>query len=68
MDWRQMVGDKLMSPQDAVSVVGPRDQVSVGFINVTPFTLCQALYDRRDQLQSVRIDHHAPLFPWIKPG
>ncbi|HIN06714.1 MAG TPA: hypothetical protein EYM65_10850 [Dehalococcoidia bacterium] len=68
MDWRQMVGDKLMSPQDAVKEVKSGDKVSVGFVNVTPFTLCQALYDRGSQLENVRIDHPAPLFPWIKPG
>jgi len=68
MDWRQMVGDKLMSPQQAVQAVKSGDRVSVGFVNVTPFTLCQALYDRRGELENIRIDHPAPLFPWVKPG
>jgi 4-hydroxybutyrate CoA-transferase len=68
MDWRQMVGEKLMSPEAAVEIVKPGDQVSVGFVNVTPFTLCEALYERRSELQKVRIDHAAPLFPWVRPG
>lgn len=68
MDWRQMVGNKLMSPEAAVEIVKPGDQVSVGFVNVTPFTLCQALYDRRAELDRIRVDHPAPLFPWVHPG
>jgi 4-hydroxybutyrate CoA-transferase len=40
----------------------------VTWINVTPFTLCQALHDRRHELQNVRIDHPAPLFSWRQPG
>ncbi len=68
MDWRRMLGDKLMSPQDAVKVVKTGDQISAGFVNVTPFTLCQALYDRRGELENIRSDHPAPLFPWVQPG
>ena len=68
MDWRQMVGDKLMSPQDAVKEIKTGDKVSVGFVNVTPFTLCQSLYDRRSELENIRIDHPAPLFAWVQPG
>ena len=68
MNWRHTVGDKLMSPHDAVSVVKSGDQVMVAPINCTPFTLCQALYDRRSELTGVRIDHPAPLFPWVQPG
>lgn len=68
MDWRESVGGKLMSPQEAVQVVKSGDQVMVAPINCTPFTLCQALHDRRHDLERVRIDHPAPLFPWLKPG
>ena len=68
MDWRQIVGNKLMSPQEAVQAVKPGDQVMVTPINGTPFTLCQALYDRRNELKGMRIDHPAPLFPWVQPG
>ena len=67
MDWRQMVGDKLMSPQDAVKEIKTGDKVSVGFVNVTPFTLCQSLYDRRSELENIRIDPPAPLFAWVQP-
>jgi 4-hydroxybutyrate CoA-transferase len=68
MNWRDMAGSKLMTPEEAVSVVKPGDQVSVGIINCTPYTLCEALYARRGELEVVRIDHAAPLFSWVREG
>ena len=68
MSWREMVSDKLMSPAEAVQAVKSGDQVAVAAINCTPLTLCQALYERRAELSGVRIDHPAPLFPWVQPG
>ena len=67
MNWREMVSGKLMSPAEAVEVVKSGDVVAIAAINCTPYTLCQALYDRRAELHAVRIDHPAPLFPWIQP-
>ena len=46
----------------------PGDTVAIAAINCTPYTLCQALYDRRAELSDVRVDHPAPLFPWVQPG
>ena len=68
MNWREMVSDKLMSPAEAVQAVKSGDTVAIAAINCTPYTLCQALYDRRAELNEVRIDHPAPLFPWVQPG
>lgn len=68
MNWREMVSDKLMSPAEAVRVVKSGDVVAIAAINCTPFTLCQALYERRAELSGVRIDHPAPLFPWVHEG
>ena len=68
MNWREMVSDKLMSPAEAVQAVRSGDTVAISAINCTPYTLCQALYDRRAELSDVRIDHPAPLFPWVQPG
>ena len=68
MNWREMVSDKLMSPAEAVQVVKSGDVVAIAAINCTPFTLCQALYSRRAELSGVRVDHPAPLFPWVQPG
>ncbi len=67
MSWRSMVSDKLMSPVEAVQAVESGDVVAISAINCTPFTLCQALYERRSELSDVRIDHPAPLFPWVQP-
>ena len=68
MNWREMVSSKLMTPAEAVQAVKPGDTVTVAAINCTPYTLCQALHDRRSELSEVRIDHPAPLFPWVQPG
>lgn len=67
MDWQAMVADKLVSPAEAVSIVGSRQHVNVAPFTCTPFTLCQALDDRRTELQDVRIDHSAGLYAWVKP-
>ena len=55
VDWRDRVGDQLMSPRDAMSVVNSGDQVWVGGLNSVPITLCQALADRADELADVTI-------------
>ena len=68
MNWRETVSDKLMSPAEAVQAVKSGDVVAIAAINCTPFTLCQALYERRAELSGVRIDHPAPLFPWVQEG
>lgn len=68
MDWRSQLGGKLVSPQEAVRAVKPGDTVGVAPFTCTPFTLCEALYARRAELHSVRIEHPAALFGWVRPG
>lgn len=68
MNWRETVRDRLMSPEEAVSVIEPRHQVSVAPFTCTPFTLCQALYKRREELRGLVMDHPAGLFPWAQDG
>ena len=68
MNWRDMVGSKLMTPAEAVSVVKSGDQVMVGIINCTPYTLCEALYERRGELEGIRVYHPAPFFSWVRDG
>ena len=68
MDWRDMVGSKLMSPEEAVQVVEPGAQVMVAPINCTPFTLCQALYDRRHELTGVAHRPPRPALPLDPAG
>jgi len=66
MSWRQMIADKLTTPQEAVKAVRSGDRVVVHPFTTTPFTLCQALYERRKELQNVTIVHPAGLFPWVR--
>ncbi len=66
MDWRQRVGGKLVSPEEAVAGIKSGDTVVASPFTCTPYTLCQALYQRRHELRNVRIDHPAGLFPWIQ--
>ncbi len=68
MDWRTQVGNRLMTPQEAVQVAKAGDRIVVGPFTCTPFTLCDALYERRAELENVRIDHPAGLFAWLRPG
>jgi 4-hydroxybutyrate CoA-transferase len=67
MSWQSKVGSKLVSPQEAAKVVQSGDRVGVGPFSTTPFTLCEALYERRGELDNVRVDHPAGLFSWIRP-
>ena len=68
MTWRDMAGGKLMTPEEAVSVIRRTDKVMVAPIVVTPFTLCRALFERRNELRGMHLDHFAPFFPWKGPG
>ncbi len=67
MDWQSQLGDKVMKPEQAVSGVSSGQRVAVAPFTCTPFTLCQALFDRGHQLENVRIDHPAGLFAWVRP-
>jgi acyl-CoA hydrolase len=66
MDWRKAVGDKLVTPQEAVKAMRPGQQVMVAPFTCTPFTLCAALYERLPELPGLQVGHPAGLFPWFK--
>ena len=68
MDWRSQVGEKFTSAAEAVKVVKSGRQVGIAPFTCTPFTLCEALYARRAELESLDIDHAAGLFAWLRPG
>jgi 4-hydroxybutyrate CoA-transferase len=68
MEWRSLIGDKLTTAADAVSVVKAGDRVGVAPFTCTPFTLCEALYSRAGGLENVHIDHPAGLFAWLRAG
>lgn len=67
MEWQSQLGKKLMSPAEAVSVLKSGDHLAFAPFTTTPFTLCAALYERRNELEGVRIDHPAGLFSWVRP-
>ncbi|HET9200887.1 MAG TPA: acetyl-CoA hydrolase/transferase C-terminal domain-containing protein [Dehalococcoidia bacterium] len=68
MDWRDQAGTKLVDPSSAVAPVKSGDTVAVAPFTCTPHTLCDALYQRRSELENVSIEHPASLYPWLKPG
>jgi 4-hydroxybutyrate CoA-transferase len=68
MDWRSQVADKFTTAAEAVKVVKSGKQVGVAPFTCTPFTLCEALYERRNELEKVNVDHAAGLFAWVRPG
>lgn len=67
MDWRSEIADKLASPAVVVADIKSGHRVGVAPFTCTPFTLCGALYERRDDLENVRVDHPAGLFSWVRP-
>jgi len=68
MDWRSQVGEKIVSAAEAVKVIESGNRVGVAPFTCTPFTLCEALYARRNELENVDIDHAAGLYAWLQPG
>ena len=65
--WRARCGDRLCSPQDAVSVVQDGHIVYVGGWTSTPQILSQALFDRRGTLRDVTIRTFLTPFDWNDP-
>ena len=63
-DWQSLVGDKLTTPDRAVSVVKDGDRVVIGMMHLTPLQLCRALADRHQELSGVTID--ASLSAFVK--
>jgi 4-hydroxybutyrate CoA-transferase len=66
MDWRTQVSDKLVSPAEAVGGIQSGQLVGVSPFTCTPFTLCEALYTRRNELERMRVDHPAGLYSWVR--
>ena len=69
MNWRDICGEKLVSPEQAVSAIQSGDVVNVAPYSTTPFTLCNALKARavREDLTGIRIDHPAAFISWTEP-
>ncbi len=66
MGWRERLGDKLCTPEDAVRCVASGHTVFVVPYVSTPLALCDALRARSGELERVRIEHSGSLYPWIR--
>lgn len=68
MDWRERVGKKLTTPEQAVAGITSGDIVGVSPYTTTPHTLAGALIARAKAgaIGRVRIDHPASLSPWLQ--
>lgn len=69
MDWSEGPwSDKVITADEAMKVVKSGDVVAVSPQTATPVTLCNALFRRKDELQSVRVEHPMSRFPWAEDG
>lgn len=62
--WRDLLGEKLTTPDDAVSAVKAGDRVVIGMMHLTPLQLCRALARRHQELRDVTVD--ASLSAFVK--
>lgn len=65
IDWRDRLGDKLVSREDAVSRIGSGATVAVAPFQGTPYGLCEALAARLSALDGLEVYHPVSLFPWF---
>ncbi|MEX2238533.1 MAG: acetyl-CoA hydrolase/transferase C-terminal domain-containing protein [Dehalococcoidia bacterium] len=69
MHWKELVGGKLVTPADAVSLIEDGDRVVIGMMHITPLALCRALAARVRDLRGVSIDASLSTFSkwWEAP-
>jgi acyl-CoA hydrolase len=67
VDWLRQVGDRLMSPAEAMRIVKSGDIVWMGAASSVPVTLCQGLTARADELADVTICTCLTPFDWDRP-
>ena len=67
-DWREQLGDKLVTPDEAVAHIKSGDRITASIAHVTPFTLFHALAGRLMELERVVINYSAALFAFDLPG
>jgi acyl-CoA hydrolase len=67
MNWRKRYVDKLMSPEDAFSIVRSGDRVFAAMFTSTPPALCRALFARHAELRDVTNFHYIAPFVWATP-
>lgn len=68
MDWREQCGEKLVTPERALEIVQPTDRVFIAGLQSTPFTLCRALIEKKQELRGLRLNTLVSFFPWDAPG
>lgn len=68
MDWRERCGNKLVSPQEALTAVRDGDTVQLNWLHATPVTLSAALMARKHELRDVQVGAIGPIFNWDQPG
>ncbi|MCL6644375.1 MAG: hypothetical protein K6U88_05240 [Dehalococcoidia bacterium] len=66
-NWRELVRDKLVSPEEAVAVVKDGDWVWTGGWTSVPPQLCAALAARAGQVKDVTIVNFLSPFNWDRP-
>ena len=67
-DWRAILGEKLVSAEEAVAHIRSGDRITMSIAQSTPFAVCPALAGRLMELENVVVNHSAALFSWDLPG
>jgi 4-hydroxybutyrate CoA-transferase len=67
-DWREQLGGKLVTPDEAVAHIKSGDRITASIAHVTPFTLFHALAGRLMELERIVINYSAALFAFDLPG
>ncbi len=68
MTWQAQCAEKLVSAEEAIDIIKPRDQVFTAGLTGTPFTVCEALVSGKERLRGLRLNTLVSLFDWNKPG
>ncbi|MGH7913705.1 MAG: hypothetical protein ACREPW_03510 [Candidatus Binataceae bacterium] len=67
-DWREQLGDRLVTPEEAVAHIKSDDRITGSIAQATPFTLFHALAGRLMEIERVVINYSAALFAFDLPG
>ena len=70
MHWKEEYKRKLVTPDEAVKEIQSGDIVCLGIATTAPYSLCQALGRRKDELEDVTINTIVTVIsePWFEPG
>lgn len=68
MNWRELCGEKLVTPERALQAIRSTDRVVTGGMQATPFTLCKTLLHKREEFRGLRVHAVISLFSWDLPG